>query len=64
MPDLPEHLRKQLSECDFVFPAPPPGGGYLVLHPAQIANADLMAAIRYIYPGTKIIESKPLPQEK
>lgn len=43
------------------FPSPPPGGGYLVLHPNQIGNLDLLCAIKTIYPHTKIYASQPLP---
>lgn len=42
-------------------PTPPPGGGVLVLNKSQLANRDLMALIRELYPDTKIVESKPLP---
>ena len=43
-----------------LFPSPPPDGGFLVLHPAQIGNLDLLCAIKTIYPRTKIIASQPL----
>lgn len=44
-----------------MLPSAPPGGGYLVLLPNQIANLELVAAIRTAYPTTRIIASKPIP---
>lgn len=42
-------------------PSPPLGGGYLVLNRSQIGCWDLICAIRYWYPDTEIIVSRPIP---
>lgn len=44
-----------------MLPAPPPGGGYLVLSKAQFADKALVALIREAYPTTKIVEQRPIP---
>lgn len=44
-----------------MLPAPPPGGGYLVLNKRQLANAELMTMIKAAYPATRIIEQRPIP---
>jgi hypothetical protein len=43
------------------YPAPPPGGGYLVLSESQIGNFDLLCAIKTIYPNTRIIPQQMIP---
>ena len=44
-----------------MLPAPPPGGGFLVLNDAQIGNFDLVCAIKSAYPQTKIYAQRELP---
>lgn len=39
-------------------PAAPPGGGFLVLLPAQISCWELVCAIKSNYPRTKIIPAQ------
>ncbi len=46
-----------------MLPAPPPGGGFLVLNDAQIGNLDLVCAIRRNYPRTKIYAQRTLPRD-
>lgn len=46
------------------FPAAPPGGGYLVLNKTQMANPDLLAAIAYIYPNTRIVAQQQIPDHR
>jgi hypothetical protein len=40
---------------------PPPGGGYLILNPAQIGNWDLVCLIKRAYPRTRIEAQQMLP---
>lgn len=51
------------AEGPALWPAPPPGGGYLVLTKHQISNFNLVCAIRTIYPQTKIIVQQEIPIE-
>jgi len=39
----------------------PKDGTYVVLHPAQISNFDLVCAFKANYPHTEIIVSQKLP---
>jgi hypothetical protein len=54
-------MTKGTREPPLFFPAPPAGGGFLVLNRAQMSDPDLLSAIRLIYPNTKIIAQTPIP---
>ena len=45
----------------YPLPAPPDGGGLIVLNAAQISDWDLVCMFRLAYPNTKLIAQKPLP---
>lgn len=50
-----------MREPPMFLPAPPPGGGYLVLNKAQIGCLDLICLIKTHYPNTKIIVQQLIP---
>jgi hypothetical protein len=54
-------MTKGTREPLLFFPAPPEGGGFLVLNRAQMSDPDLLSAIRSIYPHTRIIAQAPIP---
>ena len=45
----------------YALPAPPEGGGFIVLNRAQISDWDLVCAFRLVYPETKLIAQQPIP---
>ena len=47
---------------NYVIPAPPPDGGFIVLNQAQISDWDLVCLFRLAYPNTKLIAQQPLPR--
>jgi hypothetical protein len=54
-------MTRSAPEPALFFPAPPDGGGFLVLNRAQMSDPDLLSAIRSIYPQTRIIAQAPIP---
>jgi len=44
-------------------PAPPPGGGFLILNKHQIGNLDLLCLIKRTYPQTKILAQQSVPAD-
>lgn len=45
----------------YPIPAPPAGGGYLVLNRAQISDWDFVCLLRLAYPHTKLIAQQDIP---